>query len=75
MLVKIANLKTIKDYLNEEFLKQSDPDLSIKICTCIEVVDLLTPNNFGHIIDYDKELKISEVKTANKKIKKNSIEY
>lgn len=75
MLVKIANLKTIKDYLNEEFLKQSDPDLSIKICTCIEVVDLLKPNELGHIIDYDKELKISEVKSPSKKVKKNSIEY
>lgn len=75
MLVKIANLKTIKEFLNEQFLIQKDADLSIKICTCIEVVDLLEPNNLGHIIDYDKELKIFEVKEPNKKIKKNSIKY
>lgn len=72
LLVNIANLKTIGSLLHDEFLKQKDPDISIKICTCIELIDLLKPNENGYKIDYDKELKVSE---ATKKLKSNSIKY
>jgi glutamate racemase len=72
LIINIANLKTIKSFLHEEFLKQKDADVCIRISACIELMDILEPNENGYQIKYDKEL---EVSVAPKKLKNNSIRF
>lgn len=58
--------------MHDEFLKQSNADMCIRISACIELIDLLEPNDNGYQIKYDKELEVVE---ASRKIKNNSIKY
>lgn len=56
----------------DEFVKHDNADTCIKISACIELIDLLEPNDKGYQIKYDKELEVTQ---STKKLKTNSISY
>lgn len=72
MLIYIGDLLTIKEFLDEEFMKQEDPDICIKIAACKELTDLLEYNENGYQIHYDKQM---SVLVSPCKLQKNDIIY
>ena len=70
MFVYINDLFTIKCLLREEFVKQTNPDVIIKIANCIELIDILEYSNKGYKIEYTDQIRVIK---ARKPVLENKI--